>query len=416
MRPRCVLHVTRQLNYGCAVVLDQLAKNLDRNRYEPVIAFETNEQSTIRKNLTDSSILTIDTLSADHNHASQNPKPDKPYNISKLLEMRFGKKTADTYLSLKSAFRFARHQAPKVRFFLNLIREQKIDLVHTHSNISHAKPELVAARLAGIPCVAHAHAYMEPTQVEKILSKWVDAYIYISNDIAEHHYRRGFPRSNGRIIHNGVDLKRYPENGTSKEVRSEFNIKADHILIGLIGRIDWWKGHEYFLEAFAEAANKTPALRGIVIGAPSTGEKNLRFYKMLREKSAALNLKDKLIFTGYRQDVPRLIAAIDIVVHASSEPEPFGLVAIEGMASGKPVVATEAGGILDIIQNNVNGLLVPCKDSKAMAEAIMELAFNKKKAEDLGRAARQRIVDKFTIKHQTLAVEKLYDSLLSAMY
>jgi glycosyltransferase involved in cell wall biosynthesis len=412
MKPRRVLHVTRQLNYGSAVVLEQITQRLDRVRYEPVIAFETNEQSIIRKRLTDSSIKTIDTTSADNIRPSKSQRSDKPRNISKLLEIRFGNKISDVYLSLKSAYRFARHQAPKVRSFIKLIRDYKIDLVHTHSNISHAKPEVMAACITGKPCVAHAHAYMEPTLVEKIFSKFINAHIYISSDVAGHYYNRGFPRSNGKIIHNGVDLKSYPHNFNSKEIRSEFNFKADDILVGLIGRIDWWKGHDYFLEAFAKAAKKISGLRGMVIGEPSADEKNLRFFNMLRKRVNTLNLDDKFIFTGYRQDVPRLMSTLDIVVHASSEPEPFGLVAIEGMASGKPVVATSAGGILDIIQDGINGLLVPCKDSKAMAAAIMELALNKNKAVDLGKAARQRIVDKFTVEHQIQAVEKLYDSLI----
>ena len=128
----------------------------------------------------------------------------------------------------------------------------------------------------------------------------------------------------------------------------------------------------------------------------------------------SLGLKEKAIFTGLRNDVPRLMAALDVVVHASSQPEPFGLVVIEGMAAGKPVVATAAGGVLDIIEDGVNGLLVPCKDSKAMARAIIKILSDRDKAEQIGNAARQRIFEKFTVRHQVTAVQNLYDSILGA--
>jgi glycosyltransferase involved in cell wall biosynthesis len=145
------------------------------------------------------------------------------------------------------------------------------------------------------------------------------------------------------------------------------------------------------------------------------GGKNHRYYKRLKSLVRSLDIDDKIIFTGFRSDIPRFISAFDIVVLASSEPEPFGLVVIEGMAAGKPVIATASGGILDIIEDGVNGLLVPCKDSKAMAEAILEIVFNKDKAQRMGLAARRRVAERFTMERQIKAVEELYDSLLGTL-
>jgi len=106
------------------------------------------------------------------------------------------------------------------------------------------------------------------------------------------------------------------------------------------------------------------------------------------------------------------MSALDVVVHASSVPEPFGLVVIEGMAAAKPV-ATAAGGVLDIIEDGVNGLLVPCKDSKAMARAILQILSDRDKAEQMGLAARRRVTEKFTVQQQVTAVQKLYNSILA---
>ena len=90
----------------------------------------------------------------------------------------------------------------------------------------------------------------------------------------------------------------------------------------------------------------------------------------------------------------------------------ISFVVIEGMAAGNPVVATAAGGVLDIIEHGVNGLLVPCKDAEAMAQAISWLLSNREEAEQIGRAARQRVVQKFTVSHHVAAVQSVYDAIL----
>ena len=184
--------------------------------------------------------------------------------------------------------------------------------------------------------------------------------------------------------------------------------------MGIIGRIDWWKGQNYFIEAMGQAVKTIPNLKGLIVGEiyNDPDGRNRQYLKKLRSLINFLNLNDKIIFTGFRSDIPRLISVLDVVVHASSEPEPFGLVVIEGMATGKPVIATAAGGVLDIIQNGVNGLLVPCKDSKAMAQAILKIISNPEWAEQIGIAARQRVAERFTLQYQVTAVQKLYDSIL----
>jgi glycosyltransferase involved in cell wall biosynthesis len=212
-------------------------------------------------------------------------------------------------------------------------------------------------------------------------------------------------------------MNKFTQQHDPDSVREELGIKSGQILVGIIGRIDWWKGHEYFLEAMAKAIKQIPDLRGIIIGEmveiPGCINRNQRYYKKVKKLAKALDLSDKIIFAGFRNDVPRIIGALDVIVHASSIPEPFGLVIIEGMAAGKPVVATAAGGALEIIEDGVNGLLVPCRDSKAMSRAILHVISNPDRAWQIGMAARKRVAEKFTVQHQVKAVEKLYDDILA---
>ena len=120
-----------------------------------------------------------------------------------------------------------------------------------------------------------------------------------------------------------------------------------------------------------------------------------------------------MIFTGFRRDVRRILSALDVVVLSSSAPEPFGRVVIEGMAAGKPVVATAAGGVPEIITDGVDGLLVPAKDSKAMARAITWLLSNPECAKKMGAAARQRVVQDFTVTLHVAKIQSVYDAILA---
>jgi glycosyltransferase involved in cell wall biosynthesis len=252
------------------------------------------------------------------------------------------------------------------------------------------------------------------THFDKAFARFVDAYIYISNDLAEHHIAQGEPEYKGIVIHNGLDLQAFTRTYDSTLIRSELSITSDEILVGLPGRISYWKGQDYFLEAIAEVTKQIPNLKGLIIGGlfDNSFGHDRRYFRKLQSLLKSLNLVDKILFTGLRSDMPRVLSALDVVVHASIVREPFGLVIIEGMAAGKPVIATGAGGVLDIIEDGVNGMLVPCKDSKAMAQAILHVISNKAKAKQMGLAARRHVANKFSVQRQVTAVQELYDSIM----
>lgn len=313
----------------------------------------------------------------------------------------------------KGRLAFFRQDVQRISLFIKAIKENEINLVHTHHDLRCCKPEIIAARLAGIPCISHRHGYANYTSFDMFFSRFVASNIYISNDVSGYHISQGESREKANIIHNGIMLSEFEEFHNTDQVRREFGCTSDDRLIGIIGRIDWWKGHEYFLEAVAEVSKQVSNIKCLIIGEmTAASDQNQQYWEKLHLLGKSLDLEEKIIFTGFRSDMPKVISALEVVVHASSEPEPFGLVVIEGMAAGKPVVATAAGGVLDIIEDGVSGLLVPCKDSKAMAMAILEVLSNKKKMRLIGEAARRRIAEKFTVQQQIEAVQKVYDTLL----
>ena len=415
MKPHRILYVTRISKGGVAVVLNQLVRGLYKNLYKPVVLFDTPQSSTIREELANSNIKTIELVECRNvQHGKAPYKMSKNRNIGGFLETYLGKRVRHIYFELKSAWHFFFRVVPRVKLFLRIIRENKIDLVHTHSDLRRGKPEILASRIAGVPCITHRHGYAEYTRFDTLFAGFVDTNIYISNDVAEYHIGQGESGTKGKIIHNGVNLSDYMQSHDVLQIRKEFDCMPDQMLVGLVARLDWWKGHEFFLEAMAEVVQKHHNIKGLIIGgrAELSYDRSIRYLDRLHVMVKSLGLGEKIVFTGNRSDVPRLLAALDVVVHASSTPEPFGLTVIEGMAAGKPVVATAAGGILDIIEDGVNGLLVPCKDSKAMARAILQILSDHDKAEQMGIAARRRVTEKFTVQHQVITVQKLYDSIL----
>ena len=125
-----------------------------------------------------------------------------------------------------------------------------------------------------------------------------------------------------------------------------------------------------------------------------------------------LQLSENIIFTGYRSDIPNVMASSNIIVHSASEPEPFGRVIVEGMLAGKPVVATSAGGVLEIIQDGINGLLVPLKDSIAMASAIVYLIKFPCHAKKIGEKAQKYANQQFNSKKHVKIIQDIYKNLL----
>ena len=412
MERRKVLYVARTARGGVASILYSLASELDRSRYEPVVLFYTQERPHIGDKLAKLGIKLI-TLEQPAQEFSPSPaRPVKRRDIGGWLKAHFGAIASEVYFFLKACYQFVRWEVPTIWPIVRAIRQNEIDLVHIITGLRHGKPGIVAAWLTRTPSVCHVLTSPKLDYFDRAFSLFVESLIYISRAVAENYITQGISPVRGTIVHLGVDLSEFSQAFDTASVRSEFCWTVHECLVGVVGRLDWWKGHEYFLEAMAEVARQIPDLRGLIVGEREHTLRNQEYFRKLQSLTKSLGLEDKVIFTGFRSDVARLMSALDVVILPSSSPEPFGLVVIEGMAAGKPVVATAAGGVLDIIEHGVNGLLVPCKDAEAMAQAISWLLSNREEAEQIGRAARQRVAQKFTVSHHVAAVQSVYDAIL----
>ena len=208
-----------------------------------------------------------------------------------------------------------------------------------------------------------------------------------------------------RVVHDGMQQPQLRE-----QSRLDDNGVADR-RIGLVGRISPWKGQHIFIRAAAQVHRQFPQTRFLIIGSALFQEQS--YESEIRNLVRELGLEACVEFTGFRVDVAAAIGDLEILVHASTTGEPFGQVVIEGMAAGKPVVATNGGGIPEIVRDGVSGLLVPMNDHEAMAMAICRLLEDPEMAKRMGSFGQQRVREYFTIQQTASKVERLYDDLLA---
>ncbi|MGF7136540.1 glycosyltransferase involved in cell wall biosynthesis [Paraburkholderia sp. EB58] len=199
----------------------------------------------------------------------------------------------------------------------------------------------------------------------------------------------GLPRSAVPVVHNGVDVARF--RGDAAQAKSALaklrelpGLPSDAFLVGLFGRLTPWKGQHIGLDAIARVTNA----RLVLVGDALFGE--IEYAKGLRVQAEKLGISNRVHFVGFQQDVGSWMRAMDLIVHASIRPEPFGLVIIEAMAAGRPVIATNGGAVREIIRHLQNGWIVEPDDPARLAEAIDSL---RRSPELCARLAAQGLTD-----------------------
>jgi glycosyltransferase involved in cell wall biosynthesis len=296
------------------------------------------------------------------------------------------------------------------------LKSQKVDVVHTNSMLAHFYGA-IAARLAGVKCLWHVQDIVSPSQgfgfVEKVF-KWTgqilpSRIVAVSKSAGKVFMKESQPKL--AIVYNGADLERYNPRISGRRIRNEFRIFPEEIVVGIVGRVVYWKGHREFLEAARLICAAIPNVKFLVVGDATLGSQN--YYDEIKRLSVQLGLGGKVVFTAFRHDVPDVVAAMDICVHASTLPEPFGLSIVEAMASEKPVVATHGGGVPEIIEHGKTGLLVPMGDHQALAKAIMKYIEHPDMRLKIGRAAREKVVQSFSIKKFVENMSRQYTGVMA---
>jgi glycosyltransferase involved in cell wall biosynthesis len=389
---------------GSVISLYELVRGLDTSRYEPVVAFYGPNPYRDRFGTLGVPVITL----SDQPPIAA-PATGSQRDIAASLS-RYANWMADGYRAAKQIYLLARRDWPMARRLARLIKQNAIDLVHSNNRLNRAA--ILAARLTSIPHVCHVRMSHELSPVDRYLARYVDSFVYISKAVERCYRSQGVPVGRGQVVYNPINVEAFAQADHRVELRAEFGLTDHDWLISNVGRLDWWKGHDDFLRAMAKVTRSQSNVKALIVGAVDSEPRNQAYFQRLQHLVTDLGLSVHVIFTGFRTDIPRIMAVSDIVVHSASEPEPFGRVVVEAMAAGRPVVATGAGGVLDIIEDQVTGLLVPPRNAALMAKAIQQLLRNREEAEVMGRRAQQQAKRRFSVSQHVTAVQHIYQEVL----
>jgi glycosyltransferase involved in cell wall biosynthesis len=298
-----------------------------------------------------------------------------------------------------------------------LIRRIRPHIVHTHTSKAGFLGRL-AAYLAGVSIIIHTphghvfHSYYGwvLTNIfifaEKISSFTTNKIVALTKREKEEHLEVGIASPEKfAIIHSGVMLDDLVNKSIDiKAKKKELGIPPGYNVVGTIGRLVPIKGYKYLISAAKKIVEEFDKTVFVIVGDG--------YLKLELEKYAeAIGVRKNIIFTGWRSDSSDILYLFDIFVLPSLN-EGMGRVIIEAMALGKPVVASSVGGILDLIEDGGNGILVPPRDSDALGKAILQLIRNKDLAEALGNNGKTMVYPEFDISVMLKKIEGLYESLL----
>lgn len=297
-----------------------------------------------------------------------------------------------------------------------LLRRLRPDIVHTNGFKVHVAGALVLP--PGARLVWHVHDYVGARRLMaralRRLAPRAAAAVAVSRSVGDDVRRVCGSTLRVDVVHNAVDLARFTPDGPRAPLHALAGMPAPaagSVAVGLVATMGLWKGHEVFLHALS----RLPAdlgVRGYVVGgriyATAGSEVDPQ---ALRRTADALGIADRVGFTGFMDDSATAMRALDVVVHASTQPEPFGLVIAEAMACARPVIVSAAGGAGEIVRDGVDALAVPPGDAEALATALRRLAADAGLRARLGAAGRTRAEQDFDRARLARQVAPLYRSL-----
>lgn len=293
--------------------------------------------------------------------------------------------------------------------FRDLLKDEHVDLIHSHEFDANVQGTAVATYL-GIPLVATVHGkhYFWEKLRRRLAYRWVSrraTMVAVSEDLKRFIVERvGIDSDRITVLYNGVNVPPAPEPADIEACRREMNLPDSDCVIGVVGNLYPVKGHQYLIDAIPAVLEKYPETSFVFAGRG-------QLESDLKQQVNRLGLDKRVHFLGLRQDIPRILALLDVFVLPSLS-EGLSMAILEAMMAGKPVVATRVGGNPEIVLDRETGFLVPPKDSHALAESLIALLKDRHLAIQLGEKGKRRAEHQFSLQTMVNAYESLYEEHL----
>lgn len=285
----------------------------------------------------------------------------------------------------------------------DIIRNEDIDIVHVRSRVP-ALIACIACRITNRVFLTTAHGYYKKHSLSKVMG-WGRLVIVPSNIIAKHMISDfGVPYDRIRFIPRGVDLSRF-------KFRDPGTYQKRGFTVGMVSRITPLKGHSFFIKAVSLLRKNIPNLRVVIVG----GAAKDKYFSDLQMLIRRFGLAKTVEFLGAREDVPSIMHELDCLVSATITPEAFGRAIVEAQASGVAVVSTRVGGVVDIIEDEKNGLFCNAQDPKDMADKILRLYRDEDLRAKLAADGRRRVEENFSLAIMMAKTLSVYEEVLKAV-
>jgi glycosyltransferase involved in cell wall biosynthesis len=293
-----------------------------------------------------------------------------------------------------------------------------VDIIHTNGMKAHLLGGL-AGRLARVPGVWHLRDFPPAGRMGRLFTLAARRLPRLVLAVSEAVARAVRPSDSKtpRVVtlYDPLDTHRFHPGLSRARLRDEFGIGPAIPLVGLIAHLTPWKGHELFLDIACAVRDTRSSARFVVVGGPIYETNGHAGYADgLHRRASGLGLADRVDFLGARTDVPEILTALDVLVHCPTAPEPLGRVLAEAMAVGRPIVAARCGGIPEIVEDGVTGLLVEPGDVAGFASAVIRLLEDPTFRARLGSAGRRHAEARFGVAAHVAAVLDAYRAVTAA--
>ena len=284
-----------------------------------------------------------------------------------------------------------------------VLREKKIDVMHVHWSLDMIVPGVAAVR-EGVPVriLSRHMPYPFKKRLGRMLySRLFTRMVTVSDSVRDTLIGCGIAPAKVETIHHGTDVEAFAHTTQSvKAARAALGIPEDRVAVGIVGRIAPEKGHQVLLRAAQTLGDRYPVQYVVIGNGPDEA--------VLRETAQRMGLADRVLFTGFRDDVNNAMSALDIVTVPSTWNEPCSAVVQQAMALSKPVIGTSVGGTPEMVREGQTGLLVPPSDAAALADALARLSGDAFLRHQMGAAGRETVEARFSLRIMTDRIESLY--------
>lgn len=374
---------------GSHFCLLEICRNLDRSHYQPIVCFYQENSLLPEFRESGAEVIIRDAMT--------------PFRVRSSLFGRLSR-------PLQAPINMLKALIVRTSGWCIFLLQQRIRLVHINNACGYDHDLMFAAWLLRIPCVVHERG-IQPSlpPATQFFSNRIDRIITISDAVNRNLLNKGISPEKLLRIDDGIDTSRLTQLTPVEELRNTWKIPAGVPVIGIVGNIKPWKGQETVIRAMSRLHSDYPDLRCLVVGSVSDSIYKECLDRIIDEH----HLHKAVTFTGYQKRPTDLISLFDIVIHASVDPEPFGIVLLEAMGKAKPVIATKLGGPLEIVVDGETGYLTRPRDEQELADRIAKLLNDVSTRTRMGRNGQERLLKKYTIQTNISQIEALYAGLLA---